>query len=282
MGKIYLTSDWHFNHKNVLKFCERTRGHFNSVEEMNQAIIDSVNKTCTEEDTLYNLGDLGIGKPKEIFSLLEQIKPRIIIVGGNHDSQSKLFRYIDNHNHSTLQGIWKYMIEPVGDRLKYNKKVYYLTHFPLGLGEQRKVLRNFCGHIHDETCKDSNVLNVGIDSPEIYPSKFIKEFAQPIKLEDAVALIEDKWRKKNVVQSNLEKAWEFFQPVMFQASKEGRHSMIIPGYECIEEGSNFEEKQEIFAHFLQKKGFDCIKVNNLDGMFISEPTWLLNLSKGSN
>lgn len=191
--KAYLTSDTHFNHSNIMGkegFCPKRRGVFSTVDEMNNTIIENINKQCNRDDVLYHLGDIGLGKPQVIFDLLERIKPRLVIVGGNHDSQSKLFKFIERNNYKVNGGKdWRYTLHSTGMRLKYEKKVYYLTHFPMGLGDQREGMRNFCGHIHEESAFGANVLNIGVDSPEI-PDR---PFGTPISFEEAVNLVEIKW-----------------------------------------------------------------------------------------
>lgn len=58
MGKIYLTSDCHFNHLNIIKLGRP----FSSIEEMNETIVSNWNDTVGEEDTVYVLGDFFMGK----------------------------------------------------------------------------------------------------------------------------------------------------------------------------------------------------------------------------
>ena len=48
MANIYVTSDTHFNHKNIIEYCNRP---YSSVEEMNKAIIDNWNSVVKDEDT---------------------------------------------------------------------------------------------------------------------------------------------------------------------------------------------------------------------------------------
>ena len=59
MSKIYLTSDWHFNHDR--EFIWHARG-FDSVYLMNEAIIERHNAIVNPEDDVYALGDLCLGR----------------------------------------------------------------------------------------------------------------------------------------------------------------------------------------------------------------------------
>lgn len=186
---IYGTSDPHFDHDNIKGpngFC-KPRAHFKTVTEMNETIIKNWNKRVTNDDTVYLLGDLGIGRPKEIFEWLVQLKGIIYIVKGNHDN-SRLLKYIVNHS-PMIHGQSKFHIIEMGTIIKRNGIQYYLTHYPQGLGEHRRKIRNLCGHIHEFTAYDANVLNIGMDSPEIGD----RPFGQPILLDDAFDLVDTKW-----------------------------------------------------------------------------------------
>lgn len=190
---IYLTSDTHFNHKNIFgpEGFEQTREHFSTVEEMNETIIENWNNKVTPEDTVIHAGDVALhAKPKELFNLLKGLNGNIEIVLGNHDSLSKHMKYLINNNYSYNRKP-KFKIHVVGKRIKFNKKVYYITHYPLGLGDRRGRLRNFCGHIHSNKAEAPNQLNIGIDSPEIGD----RPFGEPIRFEEAVQLLNAKWQK---------------------------------------------------------------------------------------
>lgn len=189
----YITSDSHFYHKNIFgkDGFEESRKDFNTAEEMNNTLIDAFNSVMTSEDTLYHLGDLGLNcKPKTILELLERINGQIVIIKGNHDS-SKVLKYLNNHNYSLPNGKPKFVIHEVGTRIKKNGITYYLTHYPLNVGEQRKKIRSICGHLHSIPAPYSNSINIGVDSPEIEP--YCKGFGVPLTVEQAIELVEDKW-----------------------------------------------------------------------------------------
>lgn len=54
---IYFTADLHFKHDNIIKHCNRP---FQSVEEMDNQLLDNWNKTVKSNDEIYILGDLTI------------------------------------------------------------------------------------------------------------------------------------------------------------------------------------------------------------------------------
>jgi len=185
--KTYVTSDLHFGHKNIHgpDGFVPTRTHFTATNDMNQALIDAWNAVVHRDDVVYHLGDLSLHMKKEdILSLVLQLKGTIYLVKGNHDS-GRVMRYLERETYGKVHYI------PMGDIVKRNGVQYLLTHYPQGLGERRKKIKNICGHIHNEVAKDANVLNVGVDSPEIPSSTF----GSPILLEDAMDLVDEKHQK---------------------------------------------------------------------------------------
>jgi calcineurin-like phosphoesterase family protein len=54
---IFFTSDTHFNHKNIIKLCNRP---FTSIEEMNEKIIENWNNIVKPEDIVWHLGDFAL------------------------------------------------------------------------------------------------------------------------------------------------------------------------------------------------------------------------------
>lgn len=192
--KKYITSDWHLDHKNIWgeNGIVETRKHFTSLGEMNESIIASVNSVVTNADELYHLGDIGLSrKPKILFDMLCQMNGQIHLFKGNHDS-SRVLNYFKNNNFSLPDGRDKFVIYEVGTIIKRDGVQYYLTHYPMGLGEYRRKMRSICGHIHEQEASDANCINVGIDSPELPDNQ---PFAVPIELETAMDLVDTKWDK---------------------------------------------------------------------------------------
>lgn len=52
--KIWFTSDTHFGHNNIMKFCQRP---WKTVEEMDNALIQNWNSVVGENDIVFHLGD---------------------------------------------------------------------------------------------------------------------------------------------------------------------------------------------------------------------------------
>ena len=81
---IFFTSDSHFCHSNIIKFCDRP---FKDVEEMNEILIDNWNKTVGPNDIIYHLGDFCFAGSAEWHSILGRLNGRIHLILGNHDEK---------------------------------------------------------------------------------------------------------------------------------------------------------------------------------------------------
>ena len=84
--KVFVTSDLHFWHENILKYCNRP---FSGITEMNDTIIDNINNKVPEDAILFILGDFAFtGSTNAIRVLTERINASIVLIYGNHDYQN--------------------------------------------------------------------------------------------------------------------------------------------------------------------------------------------------
>jgi calcineurin-like phosphoesterase family protein len=89
---IYFSSDLHAFHKNICLGTsvwddkETNCRNFNTIEEMNETIVKSINSRVGKDDILYHLGDWSFGGWENIWNLRKQIIcENIIQINGNHD-----------------------------------------------------------------------------------------------------------------------------------------------------------------------------------------------------
>lgn len=78
----YFSSDAHYYHKNIIKYCNRP---FETVEEMNAELIKRHNEVVKPEDTWYFLGDFGFASNNKLKEIIAQLNGKKIIICGNHD-----------------------------------------------------------------------------------------------------------------------------------------------------------------------------------------------------
>ena len=142
MRQIWLISDTHFGHENILTFKREdgtpVRPEFDTVEQMDQCMLDHLNDMVKPGDSLYHLGDVYFSKTRAAKALgylkAMPFKKRLLL--GNHDDGKdpilhEIFGKID---------MWRIFKE-------HNA---LLTHVPIYPAEIRKVWYNIHGHIHEK------------------------------------------------------------------------------------------------------------------------------------
>lgn len=164
-GKIYLTSDLHLGHDR--EFIWKARG-FNSIQQMNETIVETWNRTIDDDDDIYVLGDVMLGSPDNIH-YIERLCGRIHIVLGNHDTSKReeMYRNLPN----VIE------VAEVGIKLKYKKHHFVMTHYPMMTGNlEKESLKQMSLNLYGHTHQASNFYNdmpfmyhVGVDSHDCYP-----------------------------------------------------------------------------------------------------------------
>ena len=146
-GNTWFTSDSHFFHTNIVKYCNRP---WNSgvgedgelivtekdVDNMNKALIERWNKVVGKDDIVWHLGDFCFGKKENITKILPKLNGKIRLVLGNHD-RHKLKFYYD-------AGFARVYDHPV-----VINQFVILSHAPLEF--VRGQFFNVFGHVHDSS-----------------------------------------------------------------------------------------------------------------------------------
>ena len=116
----YYIADCHFYHKNLLT--EMDNRDFESVEQMNEVMIEKWNKKVRAHDEVVILGDLSLGNGKETNEILCRLKGRLCLIRGNHDE-----RYLRDKDFDVSRFEWVRDYAEIHD----NKRKIVLMHYPM-------------------------------------------------------------------------------------------------------------------------------------------------------
>jgi len=81
-GKLknsFFTSDEHYGHTNIIKYCKRP---FKHVDEMNEVLIKNHNEIVKDGDDVYHLGDFAF---RNHASFLRRLNGTHYLIKGNHE-----------------------------------------------------------------------------------------------------------------------------------------------------------------------------------------------------
>lgn len=141
----YYIADLHFFHTAV-NFKMDHRG-FESVEQMNEYMIEKWNGKVRSNDEVVILGDLSWGSATETNMLLQRLKGRLFLIRGNHDS------FLDKNKTDLSRFEWVKPYEELSD----NKRKVVLCHYPIMCYNGQYRLDDegnpktymLYGHVHD-------------------------------------------------------------------------------------------------------------------------------------
>jgi calcineurin-like phosphoesterase family protein len=140
MSEIWVISDTHFGHVNIIKYGDRPYKH---VDEMNEDMLQKWNAVVSPQDKVYHLGDVYMGKMNDHFLTRLNGKKRLIL--GNHDNGKD-------------QNLWK-AFQKIDMWRMFPEFGLLLTHVPVHPSSLEKngrngnpdmQLVNVHGHIHQK------------------------------------------------------------------------------------------------------------------------------------
>ena len=175
-GNVYITSDTHFGHKNIVRGTTNWRTQdgeipidstrdFQTIEQMNERLIDGINHHVGQDDTLIMLGDVSFGGFDNIGTFLERLVcHNIHLILGNHD------HHIENNRDFVKErflSVQHYM------EININDRNFVLCHYPLQSWHgMNKGVIHLHGHVHlSENRKFGNgkKMDVGVDGNGMDP-----------------------------------------------------------------------------------------------------------------
>ena len=169
---IYFTSDLHFVHKNIAgpKVSRWNKGYrnFETVHDMNKAILASINDTVKSSDTLYILGDLAFSDP---FYLLDRINcGNIIVIFGNHDNRDLI------KQHSKVKETHEFL------ERNFNGQMFVMCHYPLRQWNKcHHGSMHLYGHCHHTIPDLNRSMDIGWC-----------KYRRPLSINEVIAMLEPK------------------------------------------------------------------------------------------
>lgn len=160
---IWFTSDQHFNHSNILKYCPNRQ--FQNIDDHNEYLIKIWNDKILPSHYVFILGDFALGDTNKAIAIAEQLNGKKILIAGNHDNC-----HIQNNVFCSKFESVKYGYEEINFKFNNETKKIVLCHYPLeSFNGMRYGSFHLHGHIHSSKERNSfrrmkNRKDIGVDS----------------------------------------------------------------------------------------------------------------------
>lgn len=150
MVNIWITSDTHFGHDNIIRYCGRP---FANADVMGEAMVERWNRVVKPQDHVYHLGDVAMSE-RSAHQYLGRLHGHKRLVLGNHDDRvpmAVLGQYFDKIL------CWR-LFKPV-----------ILTHVPIHEASFGKARVNVHGHTHEKPAYPGPYINVCVEHTDYAP-----------------------------------------------------------------------------------------------------------------
>lgn len=182
MSEIFFTSDLHLCHK--AEFLWKPRG-FNSVDEMNEAIIENWNSVVKPGDIVYNLGDSIMSDNEKGVELYKKLNGTSFMIWGNHCTDNKKNLLAERCH---IVGGWYAWL------IKYEKLSIYMSHYPtLTSNYDQKHFSQHVLSLHGHTHQRTNWLDP--KNPFLYHVGLDSHNNTPVHIDEVITDIRQRWEE---------------------------------------------------------------------------------------
>lgn len=170
--RIFFTSDPHFMHSNILRYCDRP---FNDIRDMNQTLVDNWNRVVGDDDLIFCLGDFSLGKEDDTLHILNSLNGYKVLIKGNHEKSVMKKEYTRKKFNGGIYDLLEIKVND--DEVSDGFQDLVLCHYPM-LSWNRSHRESFqlFGHVHGNMENDSrlspNQLDVGVDCHDFTPISY--------------------------------------------------------------------------------------------------------------
>lgn len=168
---VYFTADTHFGHAAIIRYCNRP---FDSVETMNQTLLELWNAVVRPTDTVYHLGDVFFRSKEEgqTLNIIRKLHGKKVLVPGNHD-QAHHLELLTGH-FTVLPPLHEVTFRDRGESVRT-----ILCHYPLetwnGVFWGSLMLH---GHVHARMPGNTQRTDVGVDAWDFMPASLEQVLAR--------------------------------------------------------------------------------------------------------
>jgi len=175
-SKLFFISDTHFNHKNIISYCNRP---FQDEFYMNEGLISDWNETVPEDGTVFHLGDFAMPCNYENFkSIIKRLNGEIHLILGNHCYQNKF----NKPKFKELLGNKVYDVvdlKVIDNELDYGHVKFFMSHYPHLFWQRGSY--HLHGHVHSGPKSSANEIvpyndrryDVGVDNNKYKPISYL-------------------------------------------------------------------------------------------------------------
>ena len=147
MSNVWIYSDPHFYHKNIIKYCLRP---FSDEFEMNETIISNHNKVVKPDDKVFIAGDFSFCPQDKVLNLVTRLNGKITLIMGNHDRRHSVSWWKD----VGFEEVYEYPI--------IYKGFFIISHEPVFINDTMPYV-NLYGHLHQNSVTNKNAFNLCVE-----------------------------------------------------------------------------------------------------------------------